>query len=227
MNSRERLLATIRHEKPDHVPLYCWCFGFPAPPQLRWTREGREVPYWYTMRLEHIHTLPEQWTVEDDFERVRRWTSLGVDDVLEASPPWGMHREVCVRDWQESPTSTEQHWLLCREYQTPAGSLRHVVRRTDEKVGPGWVVQPQHVALFEDFNIPRGIRHAVVGSEDLPKLRYLRKIPSPGNWQPIASGCPRFGDSPKNTVCWFRDGARSVWTLWHGCVAWSGRCWLQ
>jgi len=180
MNSRERLIAAIRHEKLDHVPMCCWCFGFPAPPQLRWTREGQEVPYWYTMRLEHIHTLPEQWTVEDDFERVRRWTSLGVDDVLEVSPPWGMHPEVRVRDWQESPTSSEQHWLLCREYQTPAGSLRHVVRRTDEKVGPGWVVQPQHVALFEDFNIPRGTRHAVVGPEDLPKLRYLLQDPSAG-----------------------------------------------
>jgi hypothetical protein len=180
MNSRERLIAAIRHERPDHVPLYSWCFGLPAPPHLRWAREGREVPFWYTMRLEHIHTLPEPWTVEDDFDRVRRWISLGVDDVLEVSPPWGMHPEACTRDWQEPPTPTEQHWLLCREYRTPAGSLRHVVRRTDEEVGPGWVVQPPCVALFEDFNIPRGVRHAVVGPEDLPKLRYLLQDPSAG-----------------------------------------------
>jgi hypothetical protein len=69
MNSRERSMAAIRHEKPDHVPRYCWCFGFPAPPRLRRPQDGREVPYWYTMRLELIHTLPEPWTVEHDLGR--------------------------------------------------------------------------------------------------------------------------------------------------------------
>jgi Uroporphyrinogen decarboxylase (URO-D) len=179
MNSRERLLAAIRHEQPDHVPLYCQCFGFTAPPHLRWQRAGREVPHWYSMRHEHIHTWPEPWTVEDDFERVRRWLSLGVDDVLEISPPWGMHPEVRIRDWQESPTASERYGLLCREYETPAGPLRHVVRRTDEQMDPGWVVQGDQVALFEDLNIPRGVRHAVAGPEDLPKLRYLLQDPSP------------------------------------------------
>lgn len=74
--------------------------------------------------------------------------------------------------------ATERYWLLCREYETPAGTLRHVVRRTDEKTEPGWVLQPHHVVLFEDFNIPRGVRHAVIGPEDLPKLRYLLRDPS-------------------------------------------------
>jgi hypothetical protein len=130
------------------------------------------------MRLEHIHTLPEPWSLEDDFQRVRQWQSLGLDDILDVSPPWGMHPEVRIRDWKEPPTSAEPHWLLCREYQTPAGPLRHVVRRTDEKVEPGWVVQPDHVALFEDYNIPRGVKHAIGGPEDLPKLRYLLQDPS-------------------------------------------------
>jgi uroporphyrinogen-III decarboxylase len=178
MNSRERLLAAIRHEKLDHVPLYCWCFGFSAPPHLRWRQDGHDVPFWYTMRLEHIHTLPEPWTLEDDFQRVLRWFSLGLDDVLEVSPPWGIHPEASCRDWQEPPSATEPYWLLCREYSTPAGALRHIVRRTDEKVGPGWVVQPDKVMLMEDFNIPRAVKHAVASSEDLPKLRYLLQDPA-------------------------------------------------
>jgi hypothetical protein len=130
------------------------------------------------MRLEHIHTLPEPWTVEDEFQRVLRWFGLGLDDVLEVSPPWGTHPDVTFRDWQEPPTASEPHWLMCREYQTPAGALRHIVRRTDEKAEPGWVVQPDKVHLIEDFNIPRAVRHAVVGPEDLPKLRYLLHDPS-------------------------------------------------
>ena len=178
MNSRERLLAAIKHEKPDHIPLYCQCFGVAIPPYLRWQQNGREVRYWYSMRQEHDHTWPEPWSVEHDVERVRRWASLGVDDVLEVAPPWGIHPEVRIRDWQEPPTPSERYSLLCREYDTPAGTLRHVVRRTDEQRAPGWVVQPDHVALFEDFNVSRGVRHAVVGPEDLPKLRYLLQHPS-------------------------------------------------
>lgn len=178
VNSRERLLTAISGGKPDHVPFYCWCFGFAPPSRLRWHRAGREVAHWYSMRLEHIHTLPQPWTVEDDFERVRRWLGLGLDDVLEVSVPWSMHPEVRIRDWQEPPDASEPYTRLCREYETPAGKLRHIVRRTDEEVMPGWVIQPRQVPLIEDFNIPRGVRHAVVGPEDLPKLRYLLQGPT-------------------------------------------------
>ena len=62
--------------------------------------------------------------------------------------------------------------------RTPAGTLQHIVYRTDETVPPGWVVQPDHVPLFEDYNIPRAVRHAVIGPEDLPKLRYLLQEPT-------------------------------------------------
>jgi hypothetical protein len=179
MNSRERLLAAIRGEKPDHVPLTFWCFGFPAPPGLGWQRAGRSVPFWYTGRLEHIHTLPAPWTYHaDDFERVLAWKRLGVDDVLEVSVPWSVHPAVTIRDGQEPPAAGEAYPVLWREYDTPAGTLRHAVRATQEETAPGWVIQPRHVALIEDYNIPRGVRHAVIGPEDLPRLRYLLADPS-------------------------------------------------
>ena len=177
MNSRERLLAAINCQEPDHVPLLCWCFGFTAPKHLRWVQDGREVEHWYTMRLEHIHTLPEPWDVEQDFRRVKVWLSLGLDDVLEVSAPWGMHPEVTFRDWIEPPTAGEPYPLLCREYRTPAGPLRHIVRRTGEGTAPGWVVQPGTLPLIEDYNIPRGVKHAVVDEGDLAKIRYLLQGP--------------------------------------------------
>jgi len=173
MRSRERLLSAIRGERPDHVPLYCWVFGFTAPRHLRWIRKSREVIHWYTMRLEHIHTLPEPWDEEQDFKRVDRWLSLGLDDVLDVSVPWSVHPDVKIRDWHEPPSNEEPYNLLCREYNTPAGALRHIVRQTKEKQEPGWVIQPDKVPPFEDFNIPRAVKHPVSGSEDLPKLRYL------------------------------------------------------
>ena len=75
MNSRERILAACNGQPPDHVPLTTWCFGFQPPPHLRWQRNGREVRFWYSKRLEHIHTLPQPWELEDDFQRVLAWRS--------------------------------------------------------------------------------------------------------------------------------------------------------
>lgn len=181
MNSRERLLTAISGGKPDHVPLLFWCFGFPAPPGLAWRRDRRQVAYWYTGRLEYLHTLPEPWVLpHDDFERVLRWRSLGVDDVLEVSPPWGIHPAVRIRDGLDPASGAETYPVRWREYDTPAGTLRHAVRDTQGEVRPGWVIQPDHVALIEDFNIPRGVKHAVAGPEDLPKLRYLLHDPPAG-----------------------------------------------
>ncbi len=185
MNSRERLLTAIDGGKPDHVPLLCWCFGWEPPAHLRWrasdpTLTSEAVRHWYTLRLEHIHTLPQPWTLEDEFCRVERWLSLGLDDVIEVSPPWGIDPQVRVRDWQEtSTTGARSETLLGRTYETPAGELRHVVRRTHEEVPRGWVLQPDHVPLFEDMNIPRGVEHAVSGADDLHKLRFLLQDASP------------------------------------------------
>ena len=173
MTSKERMSTAIRGEEPDRVPLYAWMFGFRAPEHLRW----REASHWYTMRLEHIHTLPEPWDVRQDFRRVQRILSLGLDDLMEVSVPWSAHPDVEIRDWEEPSSEREPYTLLCREYHTPAGILRHRVRRTEERSGPGWVVQPPQPQLFEDFNIPRDIEHAVSGPEDLPKLRYLLQSP--------------------------------------------------
>lgn len=175
MTSRERIRAAIRGEKPDRIPLYAWVFGFRAPEHLRW----REALHWYTMRLEHIHTLPEPWGVEQDFRRVDRLLSLGLDDVLEVSVPWRVAPEVEIRDWQEPPSEKEPYPLLCRSYRTPAGVLSHRIRKTEESPSPGWVIQPPHTELLEDFNIPRGVEHAVSGPEDLPRLRYLLQDPGP------------------------------------------------
>jgi len=179
MRSRERLLSVIRGEKPDYIPLHCGVVGWTAPKHLRWTREGREVVNWQTMRFEHIHTLSEPWDVKQDFKRVDRWLSLGLDDVLDISVPWNVHPAVQIRDWREPPSDKEPCTLLHREYNTPAGVLRHTVRQTGENIAPGWLIQPSDkLPLFEDFNIPRAVKHAVAGPEDLPKLRYLLQDPT-------------------------------------------------
>ncbi|MBN1341702.1 MAG: hypothetical protein JXQ73_03430 [Phycisphaerae bacterium] len=177
MTSRERLLTAINGGRPDHVPLVCRVFGFAAPPELQWSRDGRPEPFWYTGRLEHIHTLPQPWRVEHDFKRVDAWLSLGVDDVIEVSLPWRIDPRVTARDFTVPASADCPYPLACREYTTPDGVLTHQVKATGEDVGAGWVVQPEYPPLFEDFNIPRSHRPPMVEADDLPKIRHLLRPP--------------------------------------------------
>ncbi|MBN2553224.1 MAG: hypothetical protein JXB06_10675 [Spirochaetales bacterium] len=179
MNSKERLLAAWNGTATDHIALTFQCFGNPVPAHLRWTGSEKqgEVRRWYTKRLEHIHTLPVPWTLEDEFKRVRTWLSLGVDDLIDVSVPWSMHPEVRWTNSRHEPKDDKPYPVLEREYRTPAGTLRHRVHQTGEEIGEGWVIQPNHVSLMEDFNIPRGVEHAVSSPEDVPRIRYLYAPP--------------------------------------------------
>jgi uroporphyrinogen-III decarboxylase len=174
MTSRERMLNAIAGKDVDHTPMYCWCFGFCPPENLRWVRNAEERKFWYTMRLEHIHTLPQDWDILDDFERVKKWQELGIDDVIDISLPWSLHPDARKTDWKEAG-------LLCASYETPAGVLTQKVRKTDEKIPPGWVVQPDRVKLFEDFNLPRSEKFPVTSPKDLKPLEYLLSLPSAEN----------------------------------------------
>lgn len=169
MTSRQRVLSVLQGRTPDRVPLTTWCFGLPAPPHLRWEAEGRRRDYWYSLRMEHLHTLPQPWTLEDDFRRVLAWHSLGVDDWLEVSIPWSVHPDVT---WTDGRREAQGYPVLAREYETPAGRLRHAVKQTAPEP-PGWVVQPDHVPLIEDFNIPRALEHAVSSPDDVARVEYL------------------------------------------------------
>jgi uroporphyrinogen-III decarboxylase len=179
MTSRERILAAIDRQVPDHIPLMARCFGFAPPAAWTWQRAGEPVKHWFTGRLEHIHTIPEPWRLpEDDFRRVEAWLSLGVDDMIDVSVPWGIHPDVTVRDYHEVGTHGGGVTIACREYDTPDGLLTHKVRLTREKTEPGWVVQPEYPPLFEDYNIPRATEPLFTKERDLPKLKYLLAPPS-------------------------------------------------
>jgi len=185
MTSRERILAALNGKPADRVPLTTWCFGFPAPPHLRWQTNGKDVPFWYTKRLEHIHTLPYLWELEDEFKRAEAWLSLGIDDVLEVSAPWSQDPEVVVTDRVIPAGRSDgdaRYPVLVREYQTPSGGLRHAVKRT-EPDPPGWVVQPDCVPIFDDLNIPRAVQHLVSRESHVPAIRHLFAPPDPSQRQ--------------------------------------------
>lgn len=179
MNSKERILAAIEDRRPDHTPLTTWCFGVAPPEHLRWERDGKPVTYWYSKRMEHIHTLPQEWTLEDDFRRVEQWLELGIDDILDVSVPWSQDPQVTLTDSVVPAGKMDSCPVLVRDYKTSSGPLHHAIRQTRENPGPGWVVQPEYVALFEDYNVPRGIEHAVSTPADVPVTRHLYTAPGP------------------------------------------------
>lgn len=173
MTSKERIFACWNGTPPDYVPLTTQSFGFKPKPSLTWKKRGKTVTHWYSQRMEHIHLLPEPWDIDDDFMRVLAWRSLGVDDILDVSIPWSMNSTVTWEDSLVPPASESGYPVMVREYDTPSGPLRHAVSRTGEDPGEGWVIQPDHVPLIEDYNIPRAVEHAVSSPDDVPKLRYL------------------------------------------------------
>ncbi len=152
LSSRERMMAVVRCQEPDYVPLMFQTFGFRPPPHLEWSNE---------------------------LEEIQAWLSIGIDAWLNVPPPqWTFHPDVKVREWKE--TVPDQRWpCMVKEYETPAGVLRQEVFRTDDWMTTDW---PSHAGdslqLQDDYNVPRYRRPMIETEEDLEKLKYLFHSPS-------------------------------------------------
>jgi hypothetical protein len=156
MTSRERILATCRHEQTDHVPLHL------------------EVHPSYLTHHPHIAT----W--KDQFERSEFLLSLGVDAMVEVwLPDPSFHPDVTVRSWKEKK---DGQVLLGKEYHTPAGNLRQVIKETDDLYTWHKINRNTRgaladlingVGLLEDVNPSRSVEFLIQGPQDLEKMRYL------------------------------------------------------
>jgi hypothetical protein len=148
MSSRERMLAVIRYQEPDRVPLHFKGFGFKPPAALRWANAVEEA---------------------------QRWLSLGADPWLWSGPPMRFHPGVRVRQWEEQPAGSP--WpVMVAEYDTPAGVLRQEVARTSDWVTAEWPEHHDggpRIHFFDDYNVPRYRRCPIEGEADLEKLKYL------------------------------------------------------
>jgi len=156
MTSRQRILAACAHQPTDHVPLHL------------------DVHPLYYQQEPAVAV----WT--DQFERIDRLLALGADAMVEIwLPDPTLHPEVRVRSWREERDGMV---LLGKEYETPAGTLRHVIRETPDlyrwnKINGrtrGPVVRLiDGLDLLQDVNPSRCVEFPVNGVQDLPKLRYL------------------------------------------------------
>ena len=139
------MLAALRRQEPDHVPFWSlW--------------RNKDVPFRYG----------------DQVERAEGVLSLGLDDTLLLQPPLRKteHYDAnqvpgVVRRVQKTQQAGEPYPLLFKEYETPAGTLRQVVRQTED-----WPFGDD-LRLFSDHNISRSIEFPVKGPADLEPLRHL------------------------------------------------------
>ena len=155
MTSRERILSAVSCRDVDHVPLL-----------LRFWPMGDK------------NTIPFEW--RDQVRRVENTLSRGLDDTLLLQPPLGYIEdyradlvpgvEATVR--MEPPRNGEDYPSLHKEYRTPAGTLSHIVRKTDD-----WI-HGDDVYLFSDYNVSRAVRNAVETDADMDVLPALLGAPS-------------------------------------------------
>jgi hypothetical protein len=158
LSSRERMLAAIRRQPADRVPFSPYVSNCSA--------------LWYGDEL--------RWN--DQVERARRMLELELDPTFDIWFPDPMpHPDVRIKTWRDR---RENETTITKEYHTPAGVLRQVVREGEDwctpRHGPWmpttWGTEKRDhygIDLFDDWNVSRRLEPWVKGPEDLDKLEYI------------------------------------------------------
>lgn len=155
MSSKERLLNAIDLKEVDHVPLF--------------------LRYWPIQN--EIDTIPFNW--RDQIARVENQLSMGMDDTLLLQPPLGYIEDYDVNKAPGvkysvkiiPPDAGEGYSVIVKEYETPDGILRHVVKKTED-----WIYGDD-IFLFSDYNVPRAKEHIIKDCDDIRRLCYLLNEP--------------------------------------------------
>lgn len=163
LSSRERYLTTFRHEEPDRVPIF--------------------------MNVQQIFFVDQQIQWWNQFERAECLLAMGQDPMIDIWLPDPVcDPRVEIRSWRTVPSDGGEP-LIHKEYHTPAGVLRQVVRETPDWCSPRhtlWVPttlgtdqrNQYGMELFDDWAISRRMEPWVKGPEDVEKLPYILKLPS-------------------------------------------------
>ncbi len=196
-------MSVFNHEEPDRVPIDLMnaVYRYPGEP----------------FRIEPLG-------------RLKMIDELGGDPILDIwMPPEVYHPDVKVTKGT-CGKSDEGYPLLFTEYQTPAGTLRQVVKET-----PEWRSEVFHmieewrnlgdsiredwdVHLFDDWNTARYADSPIRSMEDVEKLKYLLNLPtgdSLARWREEANTIKKWAEKYQVIVRGRRafGGAAGMW-LW-------------
>jgi uroporphyrinogen decarboxylase len=171
MNSHDRILAAVRREEPDHVPLYFAVLG-----------RGQPFDPGYGFSFGNINRFDARYPYShrNQLQKVEQMLALGADDMVRLEPPLGWAEEYAVegvaglrsrvRSLGRDQDGTE---ILEKTYHTPAGELRAVARITED-----WP-HGRNIPLFSDFNVSRAREFLIKAREDIPRLKHLLAEPKP------------------------------------------------
>lgn len=156
ISSRDRMLAALNCETPDHPPCSFMLFGA-------------------------LHQSSASY-----LEFIKHQLNVGLDAFVELPPrppnvrndhynlhglPVSYHPEVREETSVSTPVGGAAP-LLRKIYHTPAGDLTAEVRQTDDW---RW---GDHIPFLDDYLIPRSIKFIVEGPQDLPAFQYLLISPT-------------------------------------------------
>lgn len=160
---KERYLTTFAHQEPDRVPIHL------------------------NVQFQYYHDDRIRW--QNQFEMAETLQKVGADPIVEIWLPDAVpHPDVKIKTWREY-RSGEKEPCITKEYHTPAGILRQVVRETDDWTSSKheyWVRRTlgpcarltYGMDLFDDYNVSRRTEPWVKGPDDLEKLRYILQMPN-------------------------------------------------
>jgi hypothetical protein len=157
MTSRDRVLAAIRRQQVDHVPLLLRLWSVGGGPDL----------------------IPFAW--RDQVQRAEALQAMGVDDTLLLEPPMGYTEEyhadqsalVSSEVRLLEPAGAGEYPVLEKRYDTPDGLLTQAIKLTED-----WP-HGRDIMLFSDFNIPRQVKPPVQTLDDVRRLPHLLADPTP------------------------------------------------
>ena len=157
-SSRDRMLACLRHEELDHVPL-----SIDMHPSYR------------------SGPLTE---AENQFDVVDVLQQMGTDPTIDIwFPIQAAHPDVKVTYWREKDPEGGG-FVRCKQYDTPAGPLRQVVREMDDWDSPDHMLfsrttcgkrsaRTPDLEMIDDYNAPRSKEVLIKDERDLEKMEYL------------------------------------------------------
>ncbi len=156
MTSRDRLLAALHGERPDHVPLAFMIFqALRAPPGADWA--GRLAAQ-AALGLDVVADI--SGTVRD-----RRGDCPDLPGM-----PVRLAADCRIREWREHPAGA-RYPVLHKAYDTARGTLSLSVDQTED-----WP-HGDHIPLFSDFIEPRARQPLITSAADVALLRHLLAPP--------------------------------------------------
>jgi len=164
MSSRERMLAALNSEKPDHVPMAFMIFTA-LNERLNKKRMGGDPTTVIEAQIElGLDTVVDLGSFAPYADEIGHFNAPGF--------PVRFGEDVKTREWAEIPDGS-RYPVLHKEYVTRSGTLSVAVDQTEDWPYGDAVKGDFHVPFMDDYLVPRSSRYLIETRNDLVSLRHL------------------------------------------------------